>query len=180
MQRCADFLGSLGLSPAYMDQRYDRCYCPSCADAKSIPDVLEKGSKHGFAYEVPKGWCGFGLKLPPRAEALNIFEDWAVSFHGCPKAVVPSVLKEGRLMMPGDRLMDGTKLHNRLTGGGEDGAGEGRIGVYTSPSIRYSELEIYTQPQYWNGSKVSLVFQCRQDMTLQPPALRIEGETIGW
>ena len=180
MQRCADFLGSLGLSPAYMDQRYDRCYCPSCADAKSIPDVLEKGSKHGFAYEVPKGWCGFGLKLPPRADALNIFENWAVSFHGCPRHVVPSVLQEGRLMMPGDRLMDGTQLANRLTGGGEDGAGKGRIGLYTSPSILYSELEIYTQPQGWNGSKVSLVFQCRQDMTLRPPALRIEGETIGW
>ena len=83
-------------------------------------------------------------------------------------------------MMPGDRLMDGTQLANRLTGGGEDGAGKGRIGVYTSPSIKYAESEIYTQPQHWNGSKVSLVFQCRQDMTIQPPALRIEGETIGW
>ena len=83
-------------------------------------------------------------------------------------------------MMPGDRLMDGTQLANRLTGGGEDGAGKGRIGVYTSPSILYSELEIYTQPEEWNGSKVFLVFQCRQDMTLKPPALRIEGETIGW
>ena len=83
-------------------------------------------------------------------------------------------------MMPGDRLMHGTQLANRLTGGGEDGGGKGRIGVYTSPSIKYSELEIYTQPQDWNGSKVSLVFRCRQDMTLQPPALRIEGETIGW
>ena len=83
-------------------------------------------------------------------------------------------------MMPGETLMDGTELANRLTGGGDDGEGKGRIGLYTSPSIKYSELEIYTQPQYWNGSKVSLVFQCRQDVTLQPPALRIEGETIGW
>ena len=78
-------------------------------------------------------------------------------------------------MMPGETLMDGTRLPNRLTGGDQD-----RIGVYTSPSIKYSELEIYTQPQYWNGYQVFLVFQCRQDMTLQPPALRIEGETIGW
>ena len=160
MQQCSDFLDSLSLNPNYMDPRHNRCYCPACMEALSIPDVLETRSKHGYPYEVPRGWCGFGLSMPPRAKALNVFEEWAVSFHGCPKAAVKSVLQEGRLMMPGDRLMDGITLANRLTGGGEDGAGKGRIGVYTSPSIKYSELEIYTQAQDWNGCKVSLVFQC--------------------
>ena len=175
MKQCADFLDSLSLNPNYLDPRHNRCYCQACVETLSIPDVLETRSPHGYAYEVPKGWCGFGLSVPSRAKALNVFEAWAVSFHGCPRHVVPSILQEGRLMMPGETLMDGTRLPNRLTGGDKD-----RIGVYTSPSIKYSELEIYTQPQYWNGFKVSLVFQCRQDMTVQPPALRIEGETIGW
>jgi len=180
MQQCAAFLDSLSLNPNYLDPKHNRCYCPTCMETLPIPDVLETSSAHGYAYEVPKGWCGFGLSVPSRAKALNVFEAWAVSFHGCPASVVPSVLQEGRLMMPGDRLMDGTRLPNRCTAGGDDGDGEGRIGLYTSPSIKYSELEIYTEPQEWNGSKVSLVLQCRQDMTVKHPALRIEGETIGW
>ena len=176
-RRCAAFLDSLGLDPVFFDQQYNRCYCGECVDAGCIPDILESRSKHGFPYEVPKGWCGFGLQMPPRARArdLNCFEDWAVSYHGCPTDVVASVLNHGGLMMPGDCLMDGTMLPNRLTGGDEH-----RIGIYTSPSIRYSELDIYTKPTLWNGTKVRIVFQCRQDMKTKFPALRIEGETIGW
>ena len=174
-QRCAAFLDSLGVDPVFFDRQYDRCYCHECVASACIPDILESNSKHGFAYEVPKGWCGFGLSVPARARALNCFEDWAVSYHGCPKDVVASVLNHGGLMMPGDHLMDGTRLPNRLTRGAE-----GRIGIYTSPSIRYSELDIYTKPTFWDGSQFRIVFQCRQDMKTKFPALRVEGETIGW
>ena len=48
------------------------------------------------------------------------------------------------------------------------------------PSIKYSELDIYTKPICWEGSQVRIVFQCRQDMKTKFPSLRIEGETIGW
>ena len=48
------------------------------------------------------------------------------------------------LLKPGDVLLDRTKLPNRLTRGGEDGRGKGRIGFYTPPSIKYSELDSYT------------------------------------
>ena len=175
MRRCAAFLDSLGLDREYFDQVHDRCYCDKCVVAGCIPDILESNSKHGFAYEVPKKWGGFGLQIPPRAKVLNCFAEWPVSYHGCPSDVVASVLNHGGLMMPGDRLMDGTELPNRLTGGDAD-----RIGIYTSPSIKYSELDIYTKPVLWDGSQVRVVFQCRQDMKTKFSALRIEGETIGW
>ena len=113
-----------------------------------------------------------GLKLPPRAIDLDIFSsEWVHSFHGCPNYVVSSVLQEGSLLMPGDMLMDGTKLVNRLTRGGEE-----RIGVYTSPSIKYSELDIYTKPITWEGHEVRIVLQCRQKAS----SFTVEGETIGW
>ena len=76
--------------------------------------------------------CGFGLKVPPRAHDIKVFAEWAVSFHGCPSNVLPSILKEGQLLMPGDTLIDGTVLPNRLTRGSNE-----RIGLYTSPSIGY-------------------------------------------
>jgi len=57
MQRSRAFLDSLHLSAAYFEPEQDRCYCPSCAAAVQMPDVLEQGSPHGSPYEVPKGWC---------------------------------------------------------------------------------------------------------------------------
>eukprot|EP00961_Rhodomonas_salina_P029912 403055-Rhodomonas_salina.1 len=73
--------------------------------------------------------------------------------------------------MPGDTLIDGKTLQNRLTRGGQD-----RIGLYTSPSIKYSELDIYTKPTEWKGHQVRVVIQCRQ----KPESYRAGGETIGW
>ena len=172
-EQCSAFLKSLGIDEAYFLAEHDRCYCPTCAT--HIPDVLECYSAHGHPYEVPKGWCGFGLHTKRTAAAKKVFEKWAVSFHGCPSGVISSILEQGELLMPGDKMIDGTKLPNRLTRGDPS-----RIGLYTSPSIKYSELDIYTKPVQWRGHKVRTVLQCRQNMDVKPPELRIEGETIGW
>ena len=67
--------------------------------------------------------------------------------------------------------MDGTKLANRLTKGSED-----RIGLYTSPSIKYCELDIYAKPCRWAGRSVRMVLQCRQ----KPGSFSPAGETIDW
>ena len=137
-----------------------------------MPDVLDRQRADGNCYEVPKGWYGAGLKMGPRAEDLDIFcDDWVHTYHGCPSSVVASVLREGSLLMPGDTLIDGTALPNRLTRGGTD-----RIGVYTSPSIKYSELDIYTKPAQWEGHEVRVVLQCRQKCG----SFSVGGETIGW
>ena len=128
-QQCRQFLRTLAIDPVFLDASHDRCYCEDCGG--TIPALLET-EKAGGAYEVPHGWSGFGIRLPPRAIGLGVF-DWFVSYHGCPAAVVPSVLAEGQLLMPGDCLLDGTRLPNRLTRGGGD-----RIQLYTSPSIKYA------------------------------------------
>jgi len=170
-QRCRAFLDSLNLNEEYFEAYYDRCYCRSCAAAAGVPEVLETDRAHGCPYEVPIGWCGFGLKVKPTAAAEKVFEKWAVSFHGCPSDVISSILRQGELLIPGDKMIDGTKLANRLTGGSSN-----RIGLYTSPSIKYSELDIYTKPRQWSGSSVRTVIQCRQ----KPGTFEIKDETIGW
>jgi hypothetical protein len=52
----------LKINACYFNEEHDRCYCAECAARARIPDVLDARTDH--PYEVPKGWCGFALKLP--------------------------------------------------------------------------------------------------------------------
>jgi len=71
MQLCRDFLDSLNLDDeVYFNAEQDRCFCQTCA--AHIPDVLERDSQHSHPYEVPKGWSGFGLKVPWREHSKEI------------------------------------------------------------------------------------------------------------
>ena len=154
---------------SYLESEQDHCYCKACDPG--LPDVLENVG--GTKYEIPKGWCGFGLKLPSRATALKIFEKWPVTFHGCKASNLPSILREGSLLMPGDKLMDGTELKNAHTVTGQDNS---RLQIWTSPSVLYSELDIYTEPVAFEGHNMRVVLQCRQN----PNSISRCGETIGW
>jgi hypothetical protein len=98
----------------FLDAEHDRCFCPSCA--ADMPAVIERDGESGSAYEVPTGWCGFGLIVPPRAHSLQVFNQWAVSYHGCPLQAVPHIMREGQLLKPGDYMIDGSKLRNHATG----------------------------------------------------------------
>ena len=53
--------------------------------------------------------------------------------------------------MPGDKLMDGTELKNAHTVAGKDNS---RLKIYTSPSVLYSELDIYTDLGAFEGHKM--------------------------
>ena len=126
---CRAFLSSLQLDAAYFEPQYDRCYCADCGSR--IPALLEMNDEHREGYEVPHGWCGFGLQVPARGKALKAFERWAASYHGLAPRVLPSVLAEGQLLMPGDALLDGSTLPNRATRAAD------RISIYTR-SLRAS------------------------------------------
>ena len=41
-RRCREFLASLQLDPVYFNAEHDRCYCPACAAAVSMPDNLRR------------------------------------------------------------------------------------------------------------------------------------------
>ena len=73
------YVATLDIPAAYLEPRYDRCYCERCYPANRPNTIPNEGPTE---YVVPRGWFRFGLKLPPKAEALNIFGAWSVSFHG--------------------------------------------------------------------------------------------------
>ena len=164
-ERAKEFLRTLGLNSAFFDPSFDRCYCSTCAE--HLPATLRVAAEH--TYELPFGFVGFGMKVPPRADALKIFDNWAVSYH-CLKATnVASVLNEGGLLLPGDTLLDGTTL------GAAHTRDKHRHRLYTSPSVLYSEKPVYTEPSRFCGDRAKIVLQCRQR-----PDFEVCGETIGW
>jgi hypothetical protein len=126
---------TLRLAEAFFDNKYDKCYCSVCYKAE-WPDVIEDGPD---PYVIPRGWVRFGLKLPPRAEALGreFFHEWSVSFHGAAAAVCKNIVETGMMMIPGDRLMDGRELRSERCAGRQD-----RV-FYTSPTVRYAGLGFY-------------------------------------
>ena len=69
-------------------------------------------------------------------------------------------------------MVNGETLPALHTGGGKQ-----RHKIYTSPSVLYSELSIYTKPelQKFKMQEARVVLQCRQK-----PDYEIGGETVGW
>jgi hypothetical protein len=176
------FATSLGLDDAYFDTRHDRCYCPECYPLENRDLVDGDGPT---PYVIPRGWYGFGLAIPPRAKAQDIFRSWSVSFHGLDNSMVlKSILDCGALMKPGDKLLDGTQLIGTKCLGRQD-----RV-FYTSPTVRYAGLKFYARPQCFEvpggssgsddvaatGLAASMVLQCRQ----KPTSYQCQGETMGF
>lgn len=77
--KALEALQALGIGQNFLHPEHDRCYCRACSGTAQLPEVMESGSG---LYELPLGYCGFALKLPPRAESLGIFSKWHVSYHG--------------------------------------------------------------------------------------------------
>jgi hypothetical protein len=75
-----------------------------------------------------------------RSSSCKDFQKLACDIpHGCKASNLPSILREGSLLMPGDKLMDGTELKNAHTVAGKDNS---RLRIYTSRRVLYSELDI--------------------------------------
>ena len=132
------FLDTLGIPEAYLNSEHDRCYCHNCYQ-NDWPDTIRNDGP--TAYIVPRGWVRFGLEVPPRVNALDVFNKWSTSFHGVSSTMVlKSILDCGQLMKPGDVLLDGTKLKSSKCAGRQDKV------FYTSPAIRYAGLKFYAEP----------------------------------
>ena len=88
--------------------------------------------------------------------------------------VLRSILRERRLVAPGDTLLDGTTLSSTKCAGRQDNV------IYTSPTVRYAGLKFYAEPQSFdhNGRRLaaSIVVQCRQN----PGTFEMQGETMAF
>ena len=132
-------VATLGLGAAFFDSAHDRCYCGACYPAEWADAIETDGP---CPYVIPRGWARVGLKLHPRAEALGeeFFRRWSVSFHGAAAGVCKQILESGGMLIPGDRLLDGSVLRSGRCAGRQDSV------YYTSPSVRYAGLRFYAAP----------------------------------
>eukprot|EP01043_Picozoa_sp_COSAG02_P030315 COSAG02_NODE_1929_length_10336_cov_69.703819_3_plen_795_part_00 len=198
--RAREYVATLRIADAFLDHDFDRCYCDRCY-RPAWPDTIS--NEGPTPYVVPRGWVRFGLALPPKAAALDIFEKWSVSFHGTKSPLVlKSILECGQLMKPGDALLEPhpplsraeraainkaiprEQQHLKCTGNGccrlhsAKCAGRQDVVYYTSPTIKYAGLKFYAEPQPFGsrGQSASIALQCRQ----KPGSFKTQGETMGF
>jgi hypothetical protein len=76
---------------------------------------LEQGRESytvaNLTYVIPRGWCRFGLFFnPSKSDVHNVWNTWANCYHGTTPLAAESILQHGDLLLPGDRLLDGSIL----------------------------------------------------------------------
>lgn len=168
---CQEYVYSLGWQKCFFALKHDRCYCNKCY-LLSLPDVIQAA---GDRYVVPRGRAGFGLSVDPTlADYHKLWIDWIVTYHGTSKYAAESILANRQFLIPGDKLLNGTVLGIR------PGHIPGKKHIYTSPSISYSSLEVYSAGNDFISASgknytAQLVLQCRQ----KPGTFKIQSETVG-
>ena len=168
------YLDKLNLSDSYFDRFADRCFCQAC-------EPKRLWSRCGENYALPTGYFRFGLLLRREyAERRVDVQNWPVAYHGTPIRNLDSILRHRRIMFPGDTLDDGTVLPVRL---GQCHA-LGSPVIYVSPTILYSQHDIYAppvtfeygNPPYVKRYRMKTVLQCR----VKPECFRKCSETLGF
>ncbi|UJR14126.1 hypothetical protein I4U23_001120 [Adineta vaga] len=168
---CKEYVKQLGWSLGFFNKKHNRCYCQSCY-SNNLPNTLRVADSD---YVVPRGWAGFGLGVDP-FRGDDLWNTWIVVYHGTTPLAAQSILTHRQFLLPGDRLLDGTKLAIRA------GHIPGKNHIYTSPSIRYASLHVYSQVKSFTSPQTSklynaqIVLQCKQ----KPGTFQTQGETVGW
>lgn len=168
---CQEYVQGLGWNKCFFEPKHDRCYCSNCYSPSSPDVILAAGQR----YVVPRKYAGFGLAVDKAlADCHKLWKEWIVTYHGTSPFAAQSILANRQFLIPGDTLLNGTVLGIR------PGHIPGKRHIYTSPSIRYSSLEVYSVRNNFislSGKKYTaqLVFQCRQ----KPKTFNIQAETVG-
>ncbi|CAF2586175.1 unnamed protein product [Rotaria sp. Silwood2] len=168
---CKEYVKKLAWSISFFNKKHDRCYCQSCY-SHNLPNTLRVAEAE---YVVPRGWAGFGLGVDPFRDD-DLWNTWIVVYHGTSKLAAQSILTHRQFLLPGDHLLDGSELAIR------PGHIPGKVYIYTSPSIRYASLQVYSSLNSFQSSKtgkhynVQIVLQCKQ----KPGTFCVQDETVGW
>ncbi|XP_070553198.1 neuralized-like protein 4 [Ptychodera flava] len=182
---CERFKNSLklpGKADVYFNKNFDMCYCTGCHNDRGDKLYYARGQP-AKDYGVPIGWCRFALEVPPQAKAEDVFNKWHVAFHGTKIDAVASILKHGYLLMPGDYLMDGTKLCEAPGHFTPDHKPEGfdTKQLFLSPSIRYSGCDVYAPQTSYRDAETDKKYQARVvfQVCIKPDAYKVGQQTIG-
>jgi hypothetical protein len=167
-----EYVISLNWNKKFFDNTHDRCYCSYCYK-DSWKDVTEAGDGK---YVIPRGWVRLGLHTDPvLIDTQDVWNKWIVTFHGTTKIAAQSILAHRQFCLPGDVLIDGTKLGIR------PGHIPNQMFLYSSPTIAYSSGPAYSPVYDFHSTEndanyeTQIVLQCRQ----MPNSYKIGPETIG-
>lgn len=167
-----EFVASLKWDDAFFDNSNDRCYCSECYK-EEWNDTLDAGDGK---YVIPRGWVRSGLCVDAvHAKAHDIWNKWIVTYHGTTKIAAQSIISHRQFCLPGDELIDGTKLAIR------PGHIPGQMSIYTSPTIAYSSHPAYSPVYEFHSAdnnckyEAQIVLHCRQ----APNTFKVGPETIG-
>jgi hypothetical protein len=179
---CSEFVSSLGIKVAAFNAAHDACYCDELC-SKLHPDTCSHG---GRTFGLPKGWCGFGLKVDESAQK-DVFDSWHVSFHGITKDTMVETLNgECELFLPGESTASGFQIPiregpitsplRRFNNYSKTHGDFDPNQIFTSPSIKYCSYEdVCCDKTYFQGSSFEVVFQLRQ----MPGSYSIGQHTLG-
>ena len=135
-QKAYEYLVSLHFPQQIFNAAYNRCYCKSC-----FPHEFETMDVAGEKYIIPKGWVRFGLLINPVLTKLNeVWDNWAIAFHGCSADKVLSIIKHRTLLIPSDKTMDGVKLETCAS------RDSNQKKYFLSPYVEYSAHPWYAAP----------------------------------
>jgi len=98
-------------------------------------------------YVVRRGWAGFGLRVDPFRDE-DLWNTWIVVYHGTTKLAAQSILTHCQLLLPGDRLLDGSNLAIR------PGHIPGKLQISTSSTIHYASLNVYSPTNSFISPKI--------------------------
>ena len=148
------------------------------------------------AYEVARGWMGFGLRVPEEyAGDSRFWNSWHTTYFPCPAEWLPTVLDKLECVIPGDVMLGGDRIkivHMAQKGATEkidpNSTNKDRCctRLYTTPSIRYAAAKIAAITRgggfdVFQDRKLYFVIECKQKGgPLYAGGFHACKETIGW
>jgi hypothetical protein len=155
------------LNEAFLDSRYDKCYCRKCHDTSNTK------VKCGHWCKQLHSWVCFGLHVSQaHSAAWKIFKEWETSYYGTSPNLLAPILRNRFLPLNGDKLSDGTTFKS----GHPDSTN-----CITSPSLVCASQPKFCTPSRFRASNgtnynVQVVLQCRQ----KPNSYTVQGDGSGF
>lgn len=91
-------------------------------------------------YIIPRGWCRFGLHVPPLIKHYNnILEKWTNAYHGTTAKNALSIIQHGQFLINGDTTFQGVTIRTRAS------VDDDQSYYFVSPHICYASHPWYSE-----------------------------------
>jgi hypothetical protein len=166
----------------------DKCFCKDCHASRGDIDVYTRGDP-GKDFVLPVGFARLALQIHDTPDVQETaFAKWHVCYHGTKHGSILQILKQGKLLKPGDPTYTGRTIGVR-PGHFEEAHGRKNLhtkaeehfdptkNIFFSPSIKYCDYgNVYMSNfESSRGKHYRFAFQVR----LQSGQYEIGQETVG-